>query len=160
MPLITRNIPKMSSACVETARARWLKCIYVHRLEKYSRTWTRPTLFFRMEDNWHLADGSSWAYVSECMVSFSPFFTFFCFLHQCLGGIDAIHRGSYLVLTVKRPYWIWTELVFRAWNELEEFGKLSYKTLQMAGEQQSFDGNPLYAILHEQIYCQGWVCLG
>ena len=49
-----------------------------------------------------------------------------------------------------------TELVFRASNELEQFGKLSYKTLQTAEHQQQLDGNPLYAILHESIYCQGY----
>ncbi|KIM36748.1 hypothetical protein M413DRAFT_31379 [Hebeloma cylindrosporum] len=54
------------------------------------------------------------------------------------GGIDAIHQ-----------------LVFRASDELGQFGKFSYKTLQMAEDQQPFDGNPLYAILHEPIYCQG-----
>jgi len=26
----------------------------------------------------------------------------------------------------------------------------------MIEAQQSFDGNPLYAILHEACYCQGW----
>lgn len=47
------------------------------------------------------------------------------------------------------------ELVFRASNDLKLFGKLSYKTLQSVQEKQSLDGNPLYAILHEPIYCQG-----
>ncbi|KAF8963568.1 alpha/beta-hydrolase [Flammula alnicola] len=54
------------------------------------------------------------------------------------GGIDAIHQ-----------------LVFRASNDLELFQKLSYKTLQNVEQRQSFDGNPLYAILHEPLYCQG-----
>ncbi|KAF8161478.1 alpha/beta-hydrolase [Crassisporium funariophilum] len=47
------------------------------------------------------------------------------------------------------------ELVFRASNDLELFKKLSYKTLQSIEHQQPLDGNPLYAILHEPIYCQG-----
>jgi len=54
------------------------------------------------------------------------------------GGIDGIHQ-----------------IVFRAFNDLELFSKISYKTLQLIEQQQSFDGNPLYAILHEPIYCQG-----
>ncbi|PPQ79160.1 hypothetical protein CVT25_002788 [Psilocybe cyanescens] len=54
------------------------------------------------------------------------------------GGIDTIHQ-----------------LVFRASNDLALFKKISYKTLQSVQNQQSFDGNPLYAILHEPIYCQG-----
>ncbi|KAL0955709.1 hypothetical protein HGRIS_001929 [Hohenbuehelia grisea] len=54
------------------------------------------------------------------------------------GGIDTIHQ-----------------LVFRATNDLEIFGKLSYKTLQMVQDQHSFDTNPIYAVLHEAIYCQG-----
>ncbi|KAG2015299.1 proline iminopeptidase [Coprinopsis cinerea AmutBmut pab1-1] len=54
------------------------------------------------------------------------------------GGIDQVHQ-----------------IVLRASNDLELFGKLSYKTLQTIEHAQSFDGNPLYAILHEAIYCQG-----
>jgi len=47
-----------------------------------------------------------------------------------------------------------TELVFRASKELETIGKIGYKTLQLIQQAQGFDGNPLYAILHEAIYCQ------
>ncbi|KAH8813568.1 alpha/beta-hydrolase, partial [Flagelloscypha sp. PMI_526] len=54
------------------------------------------------------------------------------------GGIDRIHQ-----------------LVFRASNDLDTFDKISYKTLQLIQDMQSFDGNPLFAILHEPIYCQG-----
>ncbi|PPR06871.1 hypothetical protein CVT26_003995 [Gymnopilus dilepis] len=53
------------------------------------------------------------------------------------GGIDAVHQ-----------------IVFRASNDLVHMDKLSYKTLQTIESQQPFDGNPLYAILHEPIYCQ------
>ena len=58
-----------------------------------------------------------------------------------------------LVPFINIPYHL--ELVFRASNDLELFSKLSYKTLQLIEERQPFDGNPLYAILHEPIYCQG-----
>ncbi|TFK51612.1 alpha/beta-hydrolase [Heliocybe sulcata] len=54
------------------------------------------------------------------------------------GGIDRIHQ-----------------LVLRASNDLALFGKLSYKLLQTVERKQDFDGNPLFAILHEPIYCQG-----
>jgi len=54
------------------------------------------------------------------------------------GGIDRVHQ-----------------LVLRAANDLELFGKLSYKALQNIEQSQSFDGNPIYAVLHEPIYCQG-----
>ncbi|KAJ3829626.1 alpha/beta-hydrolase [Lentinula raphanica] len=54
------------------------------------------------------------------------------------GGIDRVHQT-----------------VLRAANDLELFGKFSYKTLQNIEHSQSFDGNPIYAILHEPIYCQG-----
>ncbi|KAF5355197.1 hypothetical protein D9756_005673 [Leucocoprinus leucothites] len=54
------------------------------------------------------------------------------------GGIDRVHQ-----------------LVFRASRELETIGKIGYKTLQSIEQAQSLDGNPLYAILHEAIYCQG-----
>jgi hypothetical protein len=54
------------------------------------------------------------------------------------GGIDAIHQ-----------------LVFRASNDLVLLDKVSYKSLQSIQQQQPFDGNPLYAILHEPLYCQG-----
>ncbi|KAF9012557.1 alpha/beta-hydrolase [Cyathus striatus] len=56
------------------------------------------------------------------------------------GGIDKIHQ-----------------LIFRAHKDVELFGKISYKTLQNfeASGGGVIDGNPLYAILHEPIYCQG-----
>ncbi|KIK61165.1 hypothetical protein GYMLUDRAFT_43246 [Collybiopsis luxurians FD-317 M1] len=54
------------------------------------------------------------------------------------GGIDRVHQ-----------------IVLRASNDLELFGKISYKGLQNIENGQSFDGNPIYAILHEPIYCQG-----
>ncbi|THH07987.1 hypothetical protein EW145_g3015 [Phellinidium pouzarii] len=54
------------------------------------------------------------------------------------GGIDEVHQ-----------------LVFRAINDLKLFGKLSYKFLQSVQNESAYDGNPIYAILHEAIYCQG-----
>ncbi|KAG6919040.1 hypothetical protein DXG01_009750 [Tephrocybe rancida] len=54
------------------------------------------------------------------------------------GGIDAVHQ-----------------IVFRAANDLSLFGKLSYRLLQNIEHEQPFDSNPLYAILHEPLYCQG-----
>ncbi|XP_006461414.1 hypothetical protein AGABI2DRAFT_185664 [Agaricus bisporus var. bisporus H97] len=54
------------------------------------------------------------------------------------GGIDRVHQ-----------------LVFRASRELETIGKIGYKTLQSVEHSQAFDGNPLFAIIHEAIYCQG-----
>ena len=67
---------------------------------------------------------------------------------------------SALPLTLPVPFTnihIILELVFRAFNDLELFNKLSYKTLQLIEQSQSFDGNPIYAILHEPLYCQGYV---
>ncbi|PBK86960.1 alpha/beta-hydrolase [Armillaria gallica] len=54
------------------------------------------------------------------------------------GGIDRVHQ-----------------LVFRAANDLDTFGHLTYKTVQLIEQAQSFDGNPIFSILHEAIYCQG-----
>ncbi|KAJ3980788.1 alpha/beta-hydrolase [Lentinula detonsa] len=54
------------------------------------------------------------------------------------GGIDRVHQT-----------------VLRATNDLELFGQFSYKALQNIEHSQSFDGNPIYAILHEPLYCQG-----
>ena len=51
------------------------------------------------------------------------------------------------------------ELVFRASNDLELFNRLSYKLLQSVQSHQPFDGNPLYGILHEPMYCQGYVTI-
>ena len=48
------------------------------------------------------------------------------------------------------------EIVFRATNDLELFNKLSYKLLQTVQNLASFDSNPIFAILHESIYCQGY----
>ncbi|KAF9444053.1 alpha/beta-hydrolase [Macrolepiota fuliginosa MF-IS2] len=53
------------------------------------------------------------------------------------GGIDQVHQ-----------------IVLRASRELEIIGKIGYKTLQTIEHTQPFDGNPLYAIIHEAIYCQ------
>ncbi|KAJ6589968.1 alpha/beta-hydrolase [Mycena vulgaris] len=54
------------------------------------------------------------------------------------GGIDQIHQT-----------------VFRVTNDLELFGKLTFKTLSAIEAKYTFDGNPIYAILHEPLYCQG-----
>ncbi|KAF7362339.1 Alpha beta-hydrolase [Mycena venus] len=56
------------------------------------------------------------------------------------GGIDRIHQ-----------------LVFRMASDLQLIGKMTFKTLQLA-EESGFhiDGNPLFCILHEQMYCQGY----
>ncbi|KAF8918203.1 alpha/beta-hydrolase [Mucidula mucida] len=54
------------------------------------------------------------------------------------NGIDRVHQ-----------------LVFRASKDLELFGKLTYKTIQLIELSQSFDGSPIFSILHEPIYCQG-----
>jgi len=53
------------------------------------------------------------------------------------GGLDDIHA-----------------LVLRASSELQYTGTFSYKLLQAILSEQSFDGNLIYAILHEAIYCQ------
>lgn len=54
------------------------------------------------------------------------------------GGIDRVHQ-----------------LVFQAITDLDTFGKLSYGLLDSVQRTQSFDTNPIYAVLHEPIYCQG-----
>ncbi len=51
---------------------------------------------------------------------------------------------------------LFIELVFRAANDLDTFGHLTYKTVQLIEQAQSFDGNPIFSILHEAIYCQGY----
>ncbi len=75
-----------------------------------------------------------------------------------IGGIDTIHRELPTILIPLRTvtHVLHSEIVFRAANDLELFQKLSYKVLQVIEQEQPFDGNPLYAILHEPIYCQGW----
>lgn len=47
-------------------------------------------------------------------------------------------------------------LVQHAVSDLELFKELTYKTLQSIESHQSFDGNIIYAIGHETIYCQGF----
>jgi len=54
------------------------------------------------------------------------------------GGIDHVHQ-----------------IVFRITNDLELFGRLTFKTLQTIESSYPFDGNPIYAILHEPVYCDG-----
>lgn len=53
------------------------------------------------------------------------------------GGLDQVH-----------------EVVLRIHNELELYGHLTWGTLELAARQTNYDMNPIYAILHEQIYCQ------
>ncbi|KIP01542.1 hypothetical protein PHLGIDRAFT_96890 [Phlebiopsis gigantea 11061_1 CR5-6] len=47
------------------------------------------------------------------------------------------------------------EIVFRATNDLGLFGRLSHKVLQTVQDAWSLDTNPIFAILHEALYCQG-----
>ncbi|KAJ6632533.1 hypothetical protein B0H10DRAFT_1938131 [Mycena sp. CBHHK59/15] len=58
--------------------------------------------------------------------------------HSIWCGIDRVHQ-----------------LVFGATNDLELFRKMMFKTLQTIEAKYSFDGNPIYVILHEPLYCQG-----
>ncbi|PWW74197.1 alpha/beta-hydrolase [Tuber magnatum] len=53
------------------------------------------------------------------------------------GGIDGVHN-----------------LVQRAHTDIKVLGHLSYKVLQSIQGSQCFDGNVLYALVHEPIYCQ------
>lgn len=74
------------------------------------------------------------------------------------GGIDRVHRKWALCVPINQyQLTSFLELVFRASRELETIGKIGYKTLQSIQQAQPLDGNPLYAIIHEAIYCQGSV---
>ena len=53
------------------------------------------------------------------------------------GGYDTLHN-----------------IVQAAAADLDRLKKLSYRTLNMIQENQSWDSNIIYAILHEAIYCQ------
>lgn len=54
------------------------------------------------------------------------------------GGLDDVHN-----------------MVLRVTSDLETFGYLSRPTLSRIEAWGAFDNQPLYAILHEPIYCQG-----
>ncbi|GJJ11753.1 hypothetical protein Clacol_005991 [Clathrus columnatus] len=54
------------------------------------------------------------------------------------GGIDRVHQ-----------------IVFRAANDLKLFGQLSYKLLQSIQNATALDGNPLYMLFQETLYCNG-----
>jgi len=56
------------------------------------------------------------------------------------GGIDSVH-----------------EIVLRAAYDIEAFGHLTRGALSAIDSILSFDEAPIYAILHEQIYCEGYV---
>ena len=93
--------------------------------------------------------------------------------------LESNNSHTYYHLTIKLQRWHWrgpwyvvrisrttinlrgkvnnTELVFRASEELEQYGKFSRKLLQSVQGASSLDGNPIYALLHEAIYCQGWI---
>lgn len=57
------------------------------------------------------------------------------------GGIDRVH-----------------ELVLQASNDLSLFGHLTRQTQSKIEQSLPFDDHIIYAILHEPIYCQGYVC--
>jgi len=102
----------------------------------------------------------------QCTRTFFYFRAAPCPRSTFLGGIDRVHREWEGLK--KRDRWNaqvfflfpkkngMAELVFRASKELETIGKMGYKTLQLIQQAQGYDGNPLYAILHEAIYCQGY----
>jgi pimeloyl-ACP methyl ester carboxylesterase len=56
------------------------------------------------------------------------------------GGLDVVH-----------------DIVLTAANDLEIFGFLTRPTLSKISSQGTFDDYPLYAVLHEPIYCQGGI---
>jgi pimeloyl-ACP methyl ester carboxylesterase len=56
------------------------------------------------------------------------------------GGLDAVH-----------------DIVLKAENDLDLFGFLTRPTLSRIEAAGSFDNHPIYAVLHEPIYCQGGV---
>ena len=56
------------------------------------------------------------------------------------GGLDTVH-----------------DVVLRAVNDLDLFGFLTRQTLYRVEAAGSFDSAPIYAVLHEPIYCQGGV---
>lgn len=76
------------------------------------------------------------------------------------GGIDSVHRkfcwpgGKGFRLYLANVFAL--VLVQHAVSDLELFKELTYKTLQSIESHQSFDGNIIYAIGHEMIYCQGF----
>ncbi|ODQ64983.1 alpha/beta-hydrolase [Nadsonia fulvescens var. elongata DSM 6958] len=53
------------------------------------------------------------------------------------NGIDGVHQ-----------------IVNNFVNDLTLYGKPSFNTLKVIADQHSFDTNPIYALLHESIYCQ------
>ena len=61
-------------------------------------------------------------------------------LFESHGGLDTVH-----------------DIVMRAYNDLEIFGLLSRPTLSRIVAQVPFDDHPLYAVLHEPVYCQGGI---
>ena len=70
-------------------------------------------------------------------------------------GIDEVHGMSYIRISMRTHFTGFPELVLRATNDLELFGKLTYKLLQSVQNESAYDSNPIYAILHEAVYCQG-----
>lgn len=54
------------------------------------------------------------------------------------GGLDAVH-----------------DIVLAAYSELTSVGFLTPKTLATISAELPFDENPLYAVLHEPLYCDG-----
>lgn len=53
------------------------------------------------------------------------------------GGIDRIHN-----------------LISKIYSDLQQFGFISYKGREQLENSVHYDGNPIYSILHESIYCQ------
>lgn len=49
------------------------------------------------------------------------------------------------------------DILVRATSDLDQFGFLTRPTLSTIQSSTSFDDTIIYAILHEPIYCQGYV---
>lgn len=56
------------------------------------------------------------------------------------GGFDHIHN-----------------LISKVYYDLSEYKFLTYKSRALIEESLHYDGNPIYAIFHESIYCQTWL---
>ena len=78
-------------------------------------------------------------------------------IHMPAGGILSQHRFRSLGISfgAHGGFDDIHNTVLRCANDLETFGYLSRPTLSRIESSGAYDNQPLYAILHEAIYCQG-----
>jgi hypothetical protein len=78
-------------------------------------------------------------------------------LNAVTGGFDTVHGKAACETHDDMAYRESPDLVLRMCSDLEQFDEFTRPTLSALQDALPFDDAIIYAILHEPIYCQGFV---